>query len=446
MKNATALVITCLLACYNAASQTFISAQSMATETRLTSSLYFRDANSWFVLREVKGQQNAEIGVLENWKIRTPSNSRSLIPYADFSLSATTISGAVAWIGSEGSINYSDDLINWKDIPLREQGRELVAYALAPAENMGILASISSYVVTQSDTNNGIVYKRVTDIKNRLEYITPESRRVLYQDTGRRDPFTIGVRTIKGGYAVGFGRSGLDDYYMAFVDPDIQVRLVAAPSDMPSGVSPSHLHRADNGDIYCFYGASSMAGRLRPPFCVVYHELSGLTEYIQLPSGIGPVRSAINFAGRVICASDGGILTIRDRELRWLQPTDGQSNVAISILGFSTIGTDTLLAVAREGIVVYPASYFSTTSVAEPNPGRLVTGDNSVELDHFFSGHDEVEWRMYDDGGRLISQGTTEIGQTDLKVPMGSMTSGSYSVMLTTGSNTVLVQRLLYMK
>ncbi|MBS1562345.1 MAG: hypothetical protein JSS89_12130 [Bacteroidetes bacterium] len=446
MKKTLTLIFACLCICDTATSQTFISAKSMSAEAGLSSSLFPRDEHSWYVLRNVKGQQKADIGVLENWRIKSPSTSSTEIPFEEISMGAATFSNGTSWIGMVGKLGYSTDLSNWKEVELKEDGRELKAYALSPADGIGVLASISSYVVLQADTNNGVVFKRISDIKNRLELITPESRRVLYQDSGRRDPFTIGINTSNGGFAVGFGRYGTDSYYMAIIGADLQARLIEAPSNMPAGVAPTHLHRASNGDIYCFYGASSVAGRLRPPFYILYHTMSNMSEYVQMPLEFGFVSNAANFGGQVICATNGGILAIKDKEFRRFQLTDGQSNLALSIFGLASSGNDTLLAVAPEGIVVLPASFFTTTSIKEPSPGRIVNGDNSIDLEHFFSGHEEVQWLLYDNNGRLLSQGTSQVGQTDLNVPLGNMISGSYSIILTTPQNTFMMQRLMFLK
>ena len=358
------------------------------------------------------------------------------MPVMRFHMKSIAFGEQQGWAGEINSAAYSTDYENWNVIDISEPGREVSTEAMALyANGTGVLASLASYVVTKSDTTaGGVVGKWTTDWQNCVWLITPTSRKQLYRDTSvSRYPLTNVEQIDESTFAVGYA-SPL--YTMSLITEDGQITNIPRPPGTESGPA-LYLHRTKRGDIYCFYSsADGFARRIRTS-AVVYHQSDGTTDYLDLDR-VGDVSHATSSDDLVVGAINGGLVVIQGSSVRKFALVDTITTYGgtdypymADVYGVDFINRDTLLCNTQSSIFVIPRALLTATSGVQTEPGIIIAGTHS-QLVNLVDGLAEVSWILYDNTGRSLFNGSLEVGDRSLQLPLEGVSSGVYHLLLNT--------------
>lgn len=444
MKSLTFLIAFCLWA-LEAQSQRFISSQDLGAGEALSSRIFPWDQDQFLLLSYNRGQRVLIFTGSPNSRFSVPYSNAEM-PNVRYHHQSYSFLNGRGWVGSIDKIHTATRFDSWTPVDIAEPGREIEVSSLTPISPSEAFATAASYIVTRIDSTGGVIGKWTEDYRGVVYHILGDQSRKIATLPPENSPISNAVRTADGAICVALRTDSELRYALAIIRLDGRIRYVEAPSGMPSFITPTFIVRTENSTIVAFYAGVTGGGDIPPSF-LYYDEASGISSWHKLPRE-SYVSFAIAVGASKVLAHSLSSLLVLDRTTATqrdiLHPT---LNYTMNPLGLSHYGTDSVAVAFQEGLMLMPIQQLVPTSVqSDTKPGRVVRAlSTSVSFEHIVDGSENVSWLLYDNNGRLVEQGLTEIGQTDLTVEFAGKPQGLYLLHLSAGNRRLILERMIYM-
>lgn len=429
--------------------QRFIPTQQLGTG-RSVESMLFQWENDQFILlgnNPVTRRQSLILSGTPNVGFRM-SNTNLTMPDVEYSQPSFMFFNGMGWCGSINNIFVSSGFDGWTPKSIAETGREVNVQSITPFSPPTALVTAHSYIVTRVDSSGGTIGKWTEDYSGVLYYIIGNEIRKVATLPHESSPISNAVRTFNGAICVALRINPEQKYALAIYDLNGEVRYVDAPSGMPSKITPSYIIRTEDSKIYAFYSGITGGGNI-PPSMLIYNEATGISTWHQLPQQGANLLGAVAVgSSKVLAHTFHGIASIDGTSIKVQQILHPTLNYAMMPIGISRYGADSVAISFQEGLMLMPIEGLLSTSVVEESkPGRIVRAPMStVTFEQIVDGSENVSWHLYDSNGRLVEQGQTEVGQTEISVEFAGKPQGMYILHLRAGNRHLMLEKMIYME
>lgn len=441
-----ALLLILLLACAkDATAQRFIPSDVLGAGRGVGSRIFPWGQNEYVMLGDnPNSRQPLILRGSPSSRFTSPSANLSM-PDVQLSSQAIAFNGNRGWCGTLNKLLTTNSLVSWQTLDLSELEREVSAMSISPLTENEALVSAASYIVTRIDSSGGSVGKWTEDYRGVVYHVVGDAVRRLAMLPHESSPISNPQRLTNGSICVALRIAPGVRTFLAIIDLSGQVRYVDAPSGMPLGVTPTALVRTVDAKVYAFYAGISGGGDASPSF-VIYDEKTGMASWHPLDQNQAVVSATSAGPSRVIAHSFSRLLTVvgttvTERSL--LHPT---LQYPMGPIGVALFNGDSVAVSLQEGLMLLPLPANTTSVINETRPGRIVRAPSStISFEHIVDGSENVSWLLYDANGRLVEQGLTEPGQTDITVELLGKPQGIYLLHLKAGNRHLILERLIYM-
>jgi hypothetical protein len=367
------------------------------------------------------------------------------MPDVLLSTPAIAFNGNRGWCGTTNALLTTTLLSRWTTVDVSESGREVSIASISPINADEALIAAASYIVTRIDSTGGAVGKWTEDYRGVILHAVGDGVRKVATMPHGSSPISNPQRLTDGSFCVALRIDPATRYCLAVVDLDGRTRFIDAPGDMPSGITPTALVRTDDAKVYSFYAGITGGGDIPASFSV-FNEKTGTLTWHRLgdnqtvisATNVGPSKVVAHSFSRLL-VFDGTTVT----EQSLLHPTQ---QYAMMPIGATRYRSDSIAVALQEGLMILPLAVNPTSVESERRLGRVVRPpSSSVSFDHIVDGSENVSWLLYDNNGRLVEQGLSELGQTDITVQMLGKPQGIYFLHLKAGNRHLILERLIYM-
>ncbi|MDZ4746174.1 MAG: T9SS type A sorting domain-containing protein [bacterium] len=369
------------------------------------------------------------------WATQSMPNELGRMPYAEYIATAIAVSGDKVWVGSKDELSYQADA-GWTKISTAAAGRHTQVDHLTAYEDLrGVFASISSTASSASQE---------TQPRTTIELITSTDRRELYRDETAQFAFSSGTKLSDGSYLFA-SRSG-NERCLVRVRAEGTVRTIAAPPGMPASAQPALVVKGNAGKYYCIYQAETQRSVTQPSFVVVYDEASDKTEYVELGNMGWRVTGGIMAGNVLLMSADNGVISLKDKKAstyRFFGNVEGIEN-DVEAMGITTLNRNTALVSTQLGFILLPLSLFDETPVSNEFTDLTAVSSKQGQLNfESLMPSDIIDWQVFDNSGRMITEGKTSVGEVPSGLNLPTLSSGAYNVVMTSAGNAVYLQRII---